>query len=111
MHNRKYWRDLDRLRVQGTPHDKRVKYTPEDKENIKRLYFVDHQGIREITRLMGCSRRLVQFTLFPERLQQARINRDWTKYHNRAELTKSVYELRHRKIKLIKQGLLINKPK
>jgi IS30 family transposase len=103
----KYWRHCeDDVKIQGTIYDKRVKYTQEDRENIKKLHL---QGLsqRAIAREIGCSRRYVIFTLYPERLEKARENRDWRKYFNRQELTKAVRELRQRKKLLIKQGLII----
>ena len=103
----KFWRHCENdAKISGTCYDKRVKYTDEDKENIRRLYS-EGKGIHEITRIIGCSKRYVQFTLFPERLVQARANRDWTKYHDRKELTRMTRELRQRKKLLIQQGLIV----
>ncbi len=55
-----------KLRV-GKENDKRIKYSEFEKSLMKDLY---NKGwsIRSIAREIGCSRRLVQFTLFPERL-------------------------------------------
>jgi hypothetical protein len=49
--------------------DRRVKLTEEDKRTIRTLYR-DGYSIRTITKtLKKCSRRMIQFILFPERLK------------------------------------------
>lgn len=102
----KYWRHCEEdVKIAGTKYDKRVKYDDDFKATIKELYR-NKISIHEISRLMGCSKRFVQFTLFPERLVDARRNRDWTKYHNREQLTRLTRELRQRKKLLVKTGVL-----
>ena len=86
--------------------DRRRKLTDEDKYNIRRLYEFDHLKVREIARMYEkvCSRRLIQFVLFPERLKtlqdRNRKNQHWKKYYNREQLTKAVRNLRRYKTKL-----------
>lgn len=55
----------------GKENDGRVKLTIEDKEDIQSLYHVKKLPIREIARIYEkvCSRRMIQFVLFPERLE------------------------------------------
>jgi len=74
--------------------DRRRKLTDEDKEIIKRLY-VDGIAIREIARIFKnkCSRRLIQFILFPDRTQKT----EWKKYYNSDKHAK--YIKSHRKYK------------
>ncbi len=49
--------------------DRRIKLTLEDRADIKRLYFQEKNSIREIARTFEnkCTRRMIQFILFPER--------------------------------------------
>jgi len=94
----------DKLNVQGTKYDKRVKLTPQDREEIKAKGA--GYGIRKMGREYGVCHRTIQFILYPERLVASRKNRDWTRYHDRQYLTKASRELRHRKMKLYKKGLL-----
>ena len=63
-----YWFEKEKLRL---PEDKRYKLTKEDKLFIKSLYYKEGWSIRKIARLGICSRRMVQFILFPERYQRA----------------------------------------
>lgn len=107
VNKQQYWRHCEEdVKIAGTKYDKRVKYDDDFKATIKELYR-NKTSINEISRLMGCSKRFVHFTLFPERLVNARRNRDWTKYHNREQLTRLTRELRQRKKLLIKKGLAI----
>ncbi len=50
-------------------HDRRVKITEEHKLQIKDLFFNEHTPIREIARRFEkiCSRKSIQYILFPER--------------------------------------------
>ena len=52
------------------PQDKKYKLTGEQKGHITRLYN-DGYSIRAIARLKICSRRMIQFILFPERYRRA----------------------------------------
>lgn len=58
---------IDNLRV-TREHDRRVKLTEDDKERIRSMY-KDGMGIRAIAREYEgkCTRRAIQYTLFPER--------------------------------------------
>jgi len=79
--------------------DRRKKLTPADKDNIKALH---KQGtpIREIARQYEgkCSRRLIQFVIFPERDQHLKAIRTATKghlkYYNKEKHTKAIQSLR-----------------
>ena len=70
---------IDDLRI-PKEHDKRRKLTDDDVHYIHTAY-ADGVSIRAIARAVGVSRRLVQFTLFPERKDanlQARHDRGGT---------------------------------
>lgn len=73
---------LENYRV-GKTNDKRRKLNDEDKAYIKQLHFRDKLGVREIARLFEgvCSRRLIQFVLFPERLEALQKHNKETKHH------------------------------
>ena len=104
----KYWRHCEEdAKISGTVYDKRVKYSPEQIENVKRLYDFEKWSMRKISRETGISRRYIDFILHPEHLVDNRRTRDWTKYHNREQLTKLTRELRQRKKLLISQGKII----
>lgn len=92
--------------------DRRVKLTEEDKEIIRKLYKEERKGVREIARMYEhkCSRRLIQFVIFPERAEVAkrRMKEHWREYSvvhkkKRKEAQKS---LRRRKHELYKKGKL-----
>lgn len=54
--------------------DKRRKLTDPDREDIKRLFFIEGLAIKEIARRYEkkCSRTLIQFVIYPERLKRQR---------------------------------------
>ena len=54
--------------------DRRIHLTDQDKLDILALYSSGHFGIREIARKYAdkCTRRLIQFVIFPERRERAR---------------------------------------
>lgn len=89
--------------------DRRVKLTEEDKENITTRYN-NGEGIRAIARAYEslCSRRMIQFVLFPERLQKMTTKhiqeKSHLKYYDREKNTVSVRNTRN-----YKQGLYIKK--
>lgn len=88
-------------------YDRRRKITEDQKTEIKDMHKRGY-GIREIARaFVGiCSRRSIQFILYPERLKRLqdmhRKNKHWKTYHNREKLTKATREWRRYKKKLFK---------
>lgn len=85
-------RKTDKMTVAslGLP-DRRIRLTPEKREQ---LFDMHRNGcsIRSITRELGVSRRLVQFTLFPERKDAARNGRTWKDYYDREKHRKAQKE-------------------
>jgi len=81
--------------------DRRVKIPKSEHDRIKQRY-KDGESLRVLGRAYGVDKRLIQFILYPERLIQARKNRDWRLYHNRENLTKLTRELRQRKARIFK---------
>jgi hypothetical protein len=88
---------LDKIKI-PREQDKRVKITEKDKEEIKDMKAKGY-SIHEIARAFQavCSRRMIQFIIYPERRIQAMKNRDWKKYHDRQRLTELVRDIRKRK--------------
>ena len=103
--NYKYMMLADKLKL-PKELDKRRKLTNKDRERIKRLYFKNGLAIRVISReyKSKCSRRLIQFVLFPERELKLREMRKVTKahlkYYNREKHNACVKDLRARKKEL-----------
>lgn len=81
--------------------DRRVKLTTHDIQRIKTLYR-EGVGVREITRRMQkVSRRMIQFTIWPERLVQAKKLRDGSKYYNRKKHTIAMRLTRRYRVKVL----------
>ena len=59
----------ERLRIAGMAHDKRRKLSEQDKAEIKELVGM---SIREIARMYGVDKRMIQFIKFPERLERCK---------------------------------------
>lgn len=62
----------DRIKIQGTKYDRRIKLTEQDREYIKHL---TGMSIRGIARMYGVDKRLIQFILYPERHQKNLLDR------------------------------------
>jgi IS30 family transposase len=92
---------FEKIPINDEELDRRVKLTKEDKEEVRRM---SHDGFsqREIARHFNVSRRLIVFTLFPERQHVP----DWKKYYSTEK--RRQYQRTHRAYKrqLIKDGLL-----
>ena len=101
----------DKLPINNPMLDRRVKVKPEDRENIKRLFFKEKMGIREIARIYEreCSRRTIQFILFPERAKRVVELHDWRRYYTKE--SNAAYQRKHRQYKsqLYKAKLIVKK--
>lgn len=75
-------------------------------ERIKEMYF-DGFSIHSLSRCFSVSRRLIQFTLFPERLEANKLKRKERGgskvYYNKAKHSKAVKDHRIYKKSLLKQ--------
>lgn len=63
---------FEKTPINNPKHDKRVKLTDEDKENIRKEYasgLISHRGLAEKYKV---SRRLIQFILNPDKLEIAK---------------------------------------
>lgn len=100
---------IDELKI-PTEHDGRRKITGEQRQEIRRLYEIECKSIREITRVVGCSRRSVQFILFPERAQvvknRAKEVKRWEPYNKKEVHTPAMRKHRAKKRDLLARGLI-----
>ena len=91
--------------------DKRVKLTPEDKEEIRSLYALGNISKRQLAKQFNVSRRLIQFVLDPKKHEAnllRRAERGGSKqYYDREKNTKAAREHRKRKQELYLKGELI----
>jgi len=94
-----YWFETKKLTV-GRERDKRRKLTDEDIEEIKRLY-KEGYSIRKIAKIFEnkCTRRNIQFILFPERLKRQYFYRklrnwDYNKERHKIYMRKYRYHLK-----------------
>ena len=107
-----YKSELKKIRL-PREHDRRVKLTDEDREDIKKLFTRDKLGVREIARMYEgkCSRRLIQLILFPERYEvmkkRQKDEKPWLKSYDRKERARIAREHRSYKYKLLKSKKLI----
>jgi hypothetical protein len=108
-----YWFERQKLRV-GKERDKRIKVSDEDKEMIKYLYSIGY-SIRKIAKMYShlCTRRNIQFILFPERakrIYEYRRLRNWDYDKERHKIyvkryrehLKEIYGLKRPRISKIK---------
>ena len=91
--------------------DRRRKLTDDDKEDIKARH-KRGEAIHAIARAYKgiCSKRLIQFVIYPERLKQLQEKhakeQHWKKYYNRKQLTQAVRNWRRYKYTLYKEKLI-----
>lgn len=96
----------EKIKIEGTKFDKRVKLTQEDKKDI----FENALGLsqRELARMYGVSRRTIQFILDPQKLIENKKRREerggWKQYYNREDQTISIREHRKYKQELMLKG-------
>lgn len=62
----------EKIRISGTSYDRRQKLTPEQKEEVRRLYYTTDTSQRKLAKQFGVSRRLITFVLEPERYERSR---------------------------------------
>ena len=94
--------------IAGTKHDRRIKLTPEDKVEIKELYKLPKWSQRGLAKKYGVSRRLIQFVLNPQMLEEnkkRRAERGGSKQYYKKDTWKKVMrEHRNYKQKLYIKG-------
>jgi hypothetical protein len=96
---------LDKTRV-GKKNDRRIKLTDEQKDEIKSLG--DNHSQRELARMYGVSRRLIQFIIYPEKLEENKKRRaergGSAVYYDKEKHRQSMKEHRDYKKSLIEKG-------
>lgn len=106
-------RKSDIIPINNSEHDKRVKLTDGNKQQIKDEYETGLFSINGLARKWSVSKRLIQFILFPERAERAKElhaeRRKDGRYYNKEKHTKAVREHRDHKKELFDKGLLENK--
>lgn len=89
--------------------DRRVKYTEEDKNHVKKLHSDGHSQ-RAIARQTGISRRYISFILYPERLvkvkEQYKQRRLDGRYYIKEKHREAISNLRKYKRQLLKDGII-----
>jgi predicted DNA-binding protein (UPF0251 family) len=64
---------FEKIPINNPEHDKRVKLTAEDKENILLEYASGLFSQRDLATKYGVSRRLIQFTLDPDKAERNKV--------------------------------------
>lgn len=105
-------RKSDSIAINNPKHDKRVKLTDTDKEQIKKDRELG-SSIHGLSKQYGVSRRSIQFILYPERLEKS--NADFAerrkdgRYYDKDKHKEYVKAHRNHKKELHNAGLLDGK--
>lgn len=98
----------EKILIEGTKYDKRIKLTPEVKFEIKKLYESGDYSQRDLAKMFNVSRRSIQFIIYPEKLEkniQDRLDRGGSKqYYDREKHREYIKTHRKYKHNLFKQG-------
>lgn len=104
---------FDNIPINNPKHDKRVKLTDEDKDNIREEYKTGLVSQRDLAKKYGVSRRLIQFVLSPEKLISARkqfLERQKDgRYYDKEKHNEHMRNHRNHKKDLWEKGLLKEK--
>lgn len=57
----------EKIKIKGTAYDRRQKLTPEQKDEIRHLYYTTDTSQRKLAKLFNVSRRLITFVLNADR--------------------------------------------
>lgn len=95
----------ERIKIAGGKYDRRIKLTPQDKEDIKELTGL---SIRAVARMYGVDKRLIQFILYPEKQEKNKLDRKGrggsARYYNREKQKEYMKKHRHHKQNLYLKG-------
>lgn len=90
--------------------DKRIKLTDEQREQIREMYATGLYSQRTLAKMFNVSRRLIVFTIYPERLEEnkkRRAERGGSKqYYDKDKHREYMKQHRRRKRELDKNGEL-----
>lgn len=93
----------------GKENDGRRRITDDQRNEMHRLHHFG-ESINQIARLIGCSKRSVQFILFPERAAINKANaiarKAWEPYNTKEYRLEAMRKYRAKKRELFKQGKL-----
>ena len=92
----------------GFKLDRRIKLTPDDKIEIKKIYENGETSINGLARIYKVNKRTIQFILFPERLVKNKQDRKkrggWKQYYKGGkEWAETAREHRHYKHNVLKK--------
>lgn len=99
----------EKIKISGTKYDRRQKLTPEQKDEIRLLYYTTDTSQRKLAKQFGVSRRLITFILEPERYEHSRERLKEKKSkgfyrQSKEQLAATIREHRHYKQQLFLQG-------
>lgn len=97
----------EKIKIEGTANDRRVKLTDEQKSEIKKLHS-EGSSIHGLSRQYKVDRRTIQFIVYPERLEEnkkRRKERGGSKiYYVKEKHTKAIKKHRKHKQDLFLKG-------
>lgn len=100
----------EKIKIEGTEFDRRIKLTDDDKKTIIWLHEEEKISQRKLAIQFNVSRRLIQFVLDPEKLvknKEKRKARGGSKqYYDKDKHRESIKDTRNRKQQLKLQGLI-----
>lgn len=101
---------FENIPINNEQHDRRVKLTAEQKEQIVQEYETGLISITALSKKYGVSKRLIQFTLFPERKEKNKERflkaQKEGRYYDRKKHAAYTKKHRDHKKALYQQGLL-----
>lgn len=100
----------EKIRIEGTKLDRRIKLTPEQKDKIASLKGTI--SVRECARMYEVDKRTIQFIWYPERLERNKQLRQerggWQQYYDKIKWRETMKEHRSYKQELFLEGKLID---
>lgn len=98
-----------KIKISGTKYDRRQKLSPQQKDEIRHLYYTTETSQRKLAKQFGVSRRLIIFVLDQERYEHNRERLKAKKSkgfyrQSKEQLTTSIREHRRYKQQLYLQG-------
>jgi predicted DNA-binding protein (UPF0251 family) len=104
---------FEKIPINNPEHDRRVKLTDDDRENIREEYATGSISQNNLAKKYGVSKRLVQFILNPEKQeiskQQFAERQKDGRYYDREKHNEQMKKHRNHKKELYEKGLLNEK--
>jgi DNA-binding XRE family transcriptional regulator len=98
----------EKINIQGTENDRRIKLTADDKELIKWLREEEQISYQKLANQFNVSKRTIIFICKPETLEACKKKREerggWKQYYEKEKNSQSVKETRNYKQKLYLDG-------